>query len=158
MRVPAAPVLTAMIVAGCGASNATLPLSASASGSPSPIRALSVGVAVPTCGDPEARPAWWTPSCGDAGYQLESLAYDVWTPTRAVAHGTTRITHGDKAGSTYRMSVIFDRPQQVAAFENRSLFSRAVVTYLDGPGPQGTTTDTFDLSEVWKDSVEFRQP
>jgi hypothetical protein len=158
MRLPAAPVLTALLLAGCGAQTATLPLSAPRSENPSRTPAPSVGVAIPTCGAPEARPDWWTPSCGDAGYQLEDLAYDVWTPTRAVAHGTTRITHGDKTGSTYRISVTFDRPQEVAEFQNRSLFSRAVVSYLDGPGPEGSATDTFDLSEVWEESVEFRQP
>lgn len=31
------------------------------------------GVALGTCGEPEVRPTFWTPNCGDAGYQLTDL-------------------------------------------------------------------------------------
>jgi len=102
------------------------------------------------------RPTWWTPSCGDAGYQLEGLAYDTWTPTHAAAHGTTRITHGDHAATTHRISVDFSHPQPVAEFQDQLLFSRAVVTYLAGSGPTGTATDYFDLADVWTDAIAAR--
>jgi hypothetical protein len=147
--------MAATLLTGCGASGEALPAS---SVSASPSAGGSTGVAVPTCGEPETRPTWWTPSCGDAGYQLEDLVYDSWTSSRAVAHGTTLIGHGDEAGMTYRMSVTFDRPRAIAAFQDRPLFSRAVVTYLDGHGPRAAATETFDLSEVWDFAAANRTP
>ena len=116
----------------------------------SPPSASPDGVAVPTCSGPEVEPDWWTPNCGDAGFQIEPV-WDSWTATSATAHGhvTTRLT----IGQVWSVHVVFDRPRTVAAYGGRELFSRLVVHYDSGHGPDDVATETMDLADVWKDAI-----
>lgn len=118
---------------------------ASPSTSPAP-----EGVAVPTCSGPEVQPDWWTPNCGDAGYQFEPV-WDSWSAKSATAHGrvTTRLT----IGTLWSVHVVFDRPRAVAGYGGRPLFSRLVVRYDSGHGPDGVASETMDLTGVWKDAI-----
>jgi hypothetical protein len=119
---------------------------------PTPTSASYGGVAVPTCLGPEVRPEWWTPNCGDAGYQL-TMRWDTWTARAATAHGSAGVTHGQLAGRNWLIRVRFDHPRRVKVMANRLLFSRAVVTYLSGRGPDGTGQETMDLASVWRDAA-----
>jgi hypothetical protein len=117
-------------------------------------QSAAADVSLPTCSGPQVKPDWWTPDCGDAGYQLE-LTWESWTSDAARAHGTTRIVHGSPAGRTWSMRVVFDQPRRVASAGSRTLFSRAVVSYTSGVGPQGSNRDTFDLADVWQQAAEI---
>lgn len=116
------------------------------------VKASATGVAVPGCTGPEVEPAWWSPNCGDAGYQIEPV-WDSWSATSAAAHGVVRITHGADAGKSWLVHAVFDRPQKVAAYGGRPLFSRFVVRYDDSRGPNGTPSETMQLQEIWETAV-----
>jgi len=110
----------------------------------------STAVAVPGCLGPEVEPDWWTPNCGDAGYQIE-LIWDSWSATSATAHGrvTTRFT----LGTVWSVHVVFDRPRAVAGYDGRPLFSRLVVHYDSGHGPDGTASEVMNLEDVWRNAI-----
>jgi hypothetical protein len=159
----AASALAAALIAGCGASaygNASGVHRIRLASSPTPSSVSSgspaVPVAIPTCTSPEVEPDFWTPYCGDAGYQLADLNWDVWTARTARADGIAAVTHGDLAGQRWRIFVAFDRSRHVAGFKPRTLFSRAVVHYLDRPGPNGGWVETIPLREVWE-TAKFDQ-
>jgi hypothetical protein len=101
---------------------------------------------------PEVEPEFWTPNCGDAGYQLVPT-WDTWSSVSATAHGDVTITHGADAGDTWRVHVVFDRPRAVSAYGGRPLFSRAVVHYDRGHGPDGQASETMNLEPVWQDAI-----
>jgi len=129
---------------------------AAAATTPRPSPSTDTGVALPTCSGPEVKPDWWTYNCGDAGYQL-SPTWDTWSSTTATAHGTVNIAHGIDAGSSWSVHVVFDRPRAVTYYGGRSLFSRLVVHYDSGRGPDGRSTDTMDLADVWRSAVEINR-
>lgn len=148
--------ILSLVLVGCGTGridDGQGSTSPQPSRSPSPQRtsnvAADVEVAVPTCSTPEVKPSWWTPYCGDAGWQL-NLSWDDWTPQSARAHGTAIVTHGNLDGQTWTIRVTFDRPVRVRGFKPRKLFSRAVVHYLNRRGPNGKSVETMSLKHVWE--------
>lgn len=149
-------VVAAVVLVGCGTGPGTgerlsSPFRESPSATPSPASSAvdSAAVAVPTCLSPEVKPSWWTPYCGDAGYQLD-LSWDQWTPLTARAHGTATVTHGSLAGRTWRIWVVFDRPVHVSGFKPKKLFSRATVHYVGRHGPDGRSSEAIPLRQVWE--------
>jgi hypothetical protein len=105
---------------------------------------------IPSClgTDPNIRPDWWTDACGDAGFQLTSMHWTGWSRESASARGIAAVTHGELAGQRWSMHVVFDRPVWVAHL-NHWYFSRATITYLEGPGPDGRTRDVHNLRGLW---------
>lgn len=145
-----------VVLVGCGTGSGggerlASPSRGSPSATPSPASSGvgPVAVAVPTCSSPEVKPSWWTPYCGDAGFQLD-LSWDEWARLRARAHGMARVTHGSLAGQTWSIWVVFDRPVHVSGFKPRKLFSRATVYYVDRLGPDGRSAETIPLRDVWE--------
>jgi hypothetical protein len=161
VRTTLACIAVLTVITGCAdqpkhaASSDTVRVAPTPTPTPTPVAkpvADPNGVAVPTCLGPEVTPDWWTPNCGDAGYEIEPI-WNTWTATSATAHGRVTITHGPDAGKSWHVHAVFDRPRHVAAYGGRPLFSRLVVHYDAGPGPNGTATDTWPLEEIWQTAL-----
>lgn len=118
------------------------------------IAGLRREVAIPGCLQLEVRPEFWTKACADAGWQLQELRFARWDRQQAVATATAAITVGPHRGARDAVRVLLDHPVFVPEC-GRRLFSRLVVTYLDGQGPDGTATETVDLRQMWEDLILF---
>lgn len=59
----------------------------------------------------------------------------------------------------YQLSPTWDTWSSTTAtyYGGRSLFSRLVVHYDSGRGPDGRSTDAMDLADVWRSAVEINR-
>lgn len=103
----------------------------------------------PSCAEPEYRPSFWTPNCGDAGSSLDDISYTAWGAQQAQGLATYKVTKG---GPYFEAKVTFtlDRPTHAPDFGE--VFGRLTVNFPQGGDPDGRRVATTDLVAMLADA------
>lgn len=139
-----------MLCGACGGNSPKAKTEGTGTGTPTATAtAPTSSIRWPTCLQPEFRPTFWTPNCGDAGSSLNDITYTSWDETEARGQAAFKVTKG---GPYFEAQVTFvlDRPVQTPDFGK--VFSRLTVRFPTSGGPDREQVTTTDLGAMLADA------